>query len=121
MLVHSTPPLQPRIIHLPVYTPSPGHDPLRPSQPPPFHHRPSPLASFATPHASIQPLLSPEPQRAVPRGPPPSHRRTSSLRDPPPGASRSPSAAAATQEEDESMALQAKQAKKKGRKKDERG
>ncbi|WVF69900.1 hypothetical protein IAT40_004683 [Kwoniella sp. CBS 6097] len=93
MLVHSTPPLPPRVpaIHPIAFSP---------------HHRTSSQTHSRSP-------LAPQP--------PPFFRRTSSLRDPPPGASRSPSIAASEQDEDEFMAHQTRSGRRKGRRKDDRG
>ncbi|WWC86975.1 uncharacterized protein L201_001856 [Kwoniella dendrophila CBS 6074] len=116
MLVHSTPPLPPRL--------------------PPIHPRTFSSSSGTTQrHASSPGLQHPgivninhqntsgTTHVQSPLGPPPFFRRTSSLRDPPPGGSRSPSIVESEQdqEEDEFMAHQTRSGRRKvSRRKDDK-
>ncbi|WWC67875.1 uncharacterized protein I206_101792 [Kwoniella pini CBS 10737] len=106
MLVHSTPPLPPRL--------------------PPMHPRPF-STSMTNGHrvvsspGLINGQLTQQFHVQTPLAPPPFIRRTSSLRDPPPGASRSPSIVESEdQEDDEFMAHQTRSGRRKvSRKKDD--
>ncbi|WVQ69157.1 uncharacterized protein L199_007372 [Kwoniella botswanensis] len=111
MLVHSTPPLPPRL--------------------PPIHPR-TLSNSTATPplnrnvsSTALNGQQQPQQQHIQsPLAPPPFFRRTSSLRDPPPGGSRSPSIVESEQDfqdEDEFMAHQTRSTRRKvSRRKDDK-
>ncbi|WVW78575.1 hypothetical protein I302_100531 [Kwoniella bestiolae CBS 10118] len=107
MLVHSTPPLPPRL--------------------PPIHPRTFSSSSSTTINRHITPNgpNGPSAQHIQsPLAPPPFFRRTSSLRDPPPGGSRSPSVVESEQDiqdEDEFMAHQTRSTRRKvSRRKDDK-
>ncbi|WRT64868.1 uncharacterized protein IL334_001804 [Kwoniella shivajii] len=129
MLVHPTPPMQPRLPPIrPRTFSSPQHHNYSTSISGPNHNQSNQLQiqnqhqhQHQQQNQQLTQFHVQSPLAPPPPPPPPFFRRTSSLRDPQPSDSRSPSLIESEQDEDEFMAHQTRSVRRKvSRKKDEK-